>query len=84
VFNIVNTCTLCTISRYLLFRPYTPNNGLPSTVWFDRKQISPQSPEDVDSINDMCHCLDEIVADEVAHGIPHKRIIIGKIDESNN
>jgi hypothetical protein len=47
-------------------------------VWFDRQQISPHVPEDIEGIDDMCSCLDDLVSGEVERGIPHKRIVVGK------
>jgi len=60
-------------------REYTPQNGLPCTVWFDRPVISLQSDEDSAGINEMCAYLEGLVAKEWnEHGIPTSRIIVGK------
>jgi len=59
------------------FRRYTPNDGSPSTVWFDRLQVSPFVSEDTVSIDEMCKDLDELVDMEVREGIPLNRIIVG-------
>uniref|UniRef100_A0A3P8VW02 palmitoyl-protein hydrolase n=1 Tax=Cynoglossus semilaevis TaxID=244447 RepID=A0A3P8VW02_CYNSE len=58
-------------------RPYTPMRGAPSTVWFDRRRISPDSPEHLESIDSMCSTLGSIITDEVQAGIPKNRILIG-------
>lgn len=57
-------------------RPYTPMMGNPSTVWFDRKQISPFVPED-ESVPDMCEKLSALIDQEVKNGIALNRIIVG-------
>lgn len=57
-------------------RPYTPMMGNPSTVWFDRKQISPFVPED-ESVLHMCENLSKLIDLEVQNGIPLNRIIVG-------
>lgn len=51
--------------------------GAPSTVWFDRRRISPDSPEHLESIDSMCSTLGSIITDEVQAGIPKNRILIG-------
>jgi phospholipase/carboxylesterase len=58
-------------------RPYTPMNGMPSTVWFDRQQISPYCDEDLASINDMCECINDLVVKEGSCGVSEDRIIVG-------
>ncbi|XP_052220459.1 lysophospholipase-like protein 1 isoform X2 [Dreissena polymorpha] len=57
-------------------RPYTPNMGNLSTVWYDRKQISPFAHDD-ESVATMAAMLQELVQCEVDRGIPLNRIIIG-------
>ena len=52
-------------------------NGMPSTVWFDRKQISPYCEDDIESIDEMCAALDELVKVENSLGVPVNRIIVG-------
>ena len=62
-----------------VIRRYTPMNGIPCTVWFDRPTISPHSEENITDINEMCDYLDGLVAQEWNdHGIPASRIIVGK------
>ena len=51
--------------------------GNPSTVWFDRKQISPFVAED-ESVPVMCEKLSQLIDLEVKNGIPLNRIIVGK------
>lgn len=62
-------------------RPYTPRDGVPCTVWFDRPErpaISPHSDEDITGINEMCDYLKGLVAREWnEHSIPASRIIVG-------
>ncbi|CAK9813480.1 Lysophospholipase-like protein 1 [Anthophora quadrimaculata] len=57
-------------------QPYTPANGLLSNVWFDRKSISNEVSEDVESINSICQNVVELIDKEVALGIPYSRIIV--------
>lgn len=52
--------------------------GMPSSVWFDRKQVSPKAEEDLPSIDAMCADIDALVDQEVKNGISRDRIIIGK------
>jgi len=62
-----------------VIRRYTPMNGIPCTVWFDRPTISPHSEENITDINEMCDYLDGLVAQEWNdHGIPASRVIVGK------
>ncbi|XP_030854295.1 lysophospholipase-like protein 1 [Strongylocentrotus purpuratus] len=58
-------------------RPYTPMNGAPSTVWFDRKQISQNAPEDLESVDPMCEEISKVIQQEVDQGIPRNKIIVG-------
>eukprot|EP00105_Crassostrea_gigas_P011445 XP_011427114.1 PREDICTED: lysophospholipase-like protein 1 [Crassostrea gigas] len=57
--------------------PYTPNACQPSTVWFDRQQISPMVPEILSSVDASAAKLNDLVQNEVDSGIPLSRIIIG-------
>ena len=59
-------------------RPYTPVRGNLSTVWFDRRQISPFCDEDLESIDAMCNDVKHLIHREVSLGIPYQRIIVGK------
>ncbi|XP_046613832.1 lysophospholipase-like protein 1 isoform X1 [Neodiprion virginianus] len=58
-------------------QPYTPNNGEPSNVWFDRSAISKSAPELQASIDSMCSEVSGIVEKEIACGIPVNRIVLG-------
>ncbi|XP_053971874.1 lysophospholipase-like protein 1 [Hylaeus anthracinus] len=58
-------------------QPYTPNFGMPSNVWFNRKSIAINVSEEVESINSMCQNISELIDKEVSNGIPYNRIIIG-------
>ena len=52
-------------------------NGMPTTVWFDRKQISPFCEEDLGSMKEACDSIGELVDAEVKNGIARNRIIVG-------
>lgn len=52
-------------------------NGAPSTVWFDRKQISQNAPEDLESVDPMCEEISKVIQQEVDQGIPRNKIIVG-------
>ena len=55
-------------------------HGIPTTVWFDRPDISPYSAEDTNNVNEMCDYLEGLVAQEwTKHGIPADRVIVGKM-----
>ncbi|XP_058790137.1 lysophospholipase-like protein 1 [Phymastichus coffea] len=58
-------------------QPYTPNRGMPSNVWFDRKAISIRVPEVKDSVDLMCKKASDLIDKEIAEGIPVKRIAVG-------
>lgn len=58
-------------------RPYTPLNGEPSYVWFDRYNITPDVPEHVETLNESGEYIKSLVNDLVNSGIPSNRIIIG-------
>lgn len=62
---------------FLIWSPYTPNACQPSTVWFDRQQISPMVPEILSSVDASAAKLNDLVQNEVESGIPLSRIIIG-------
>jgi len=62
----------------LLYRPYSPNLGHLSTVWYDRKQISPAAPDD-ETVEHMADMLSELVMSEVDQGIPLTNIVVGKV-----
>ncbi|XP_014220502.1 lysophospholipase-like protein 1 [Trichogramma pretiosum] len=56
---------------------YTANGGLPSNIWFDRRNVSIDAPELKHSIDIMCNKASELIHREIAGGIPPSRIIIG-------
>lgn len=58
-------------------RPYTASNGAMSTVWFDRKQISPSVEEDEEGTIQACNYVAALVENEVNCGIPKDRIVVG-------
>ncbi|XP_017883084.1 lysophospholipase-like protein 1 [Ceratina calcarata] len=58
------------------YQPYTLNNGMPSHVWFDRKGLSREVPEDIESIDPMCKTIVELIDNETSKGIPDNRIVV--------
>ncbi|XP_034238807.1 lysophospholipase-like protein 1 [Thrips palmi] len=58
-------------------RPFTPNGGMPSTVWFNRLKLTPDSPEHLETTDATAKELVNIVNSEVKRGIPLHRIVIG-------
>lgn len=58
-------------------RPFTPNGGMPSTVWFDRLKLTPDAPEHMETLDATAKELVNIVNSEVKRGIPLHRIVIG-------
>ncbi|XP_069787355.1 lysophospholipase-like protein 1 [Narcine bancroftii] len=58
-------------------RPYTPMNGSPSNIWFDRYKIDISSPEHFESLSSMCHILGGLLDKEIKAGIAEDRIILG-------
>ncbi|XP_004480278.1 lysophospholipase-like protein 1 [Dasypus novemcinctus] len=58
-------------------RPYTPMKGAMSNVWFDRFKISDDCPEHLESIDEMCQVLTDLINDELKSGIKKNRILIG-------
>lgn len=55
-----------------------------SHVWFNRQQIMPYCPEQLDSIDPMAEELRKLIEDEVKGGIPINRIVIGEIYETTS
>ena len=51
--------------------------GQLSTVWYDRRQISPSAPDD-ESVDEMAAQLTALIQSEVDDGIPLNRIVVGK------
>ncbi|KAG6457977.1 lysophospholipase-like protein 1 [Manduca sexta] len=58
-------------------QPYTPAGGMPSNVWFDREDISPQVKEKLDSIAQIEKEVRQLIKNENLAGIPSNRIIVG-------
>ncbi|XP_076637505.1 lysophospholipase-like protein 1 [Colletes latitarsis] len=58
-------------------QPYTPNNGILSNVWFNRKSININVSEEMESINSMCQNVLQLIDTEVSNGIPYNRIVVG-------
>lgn len=48
-----------------------------SNVWFDRKDLTINSPETKESVDIMCKITSELIDNEVKNGIPEQRIVIG-------
>ena len=46
-------------------------------MWFDRKAVTIDVPENKNSIDVMCHKASELIHREVANGIPMNRIMVG-------
>ncbi|XP_031833670.2 lysophospholipase-like protein 1 [Nomia melanderi] len=57
-------------------QPYTPNYGMSTNVWFNRKSISIEVAEEVQSINSMCENVMELIDAEVFKGIPYENIAV--------
>ena len=51
--------------------------GQLSTVWYDRRHISPSAPDD-ESVDEMAAQLTALIQSEVDDGIPLNRIVVGK------
>lgn len=58
-------------------RPYTPLNGEPSYVWFDRYSITPDVPEHIETLTESGEQIKSLVNDILKSGVPLNRIIIG-------
>ncbi|XP_022912729.2 lysophospholipase-like protein 1 [Onthophagus taurus] len=58
-------------------RYYTPSNGAPQRVWFDRKDILPSVDEDLDTLNDISYEINSLIDQELNVGIPLNKIIVG-------
>ncbi|KAJ8737761.1 hypothetical protein PYW08_000356 [Mythimna loreyi] len=58
-------------------QPYTPAGGQMSQVWFDRAGISPNVPENMDSLAKIEVEVKNLIKRENDAGIPSNRIIIG-------
>ena len=49
-----------------------------SHVWYNMREISPASPEQLEIIDSMAEELVELIKKEVQAGIPYHRIVIGR------
>jgi len=58
-------------------RPYTPLNGQPSNVWFDRLNITPDVPEHTQTLESIGEEVKKLIDAEVKSGIPLDKIIVG-------
>lgn len=58
-------------------QPYTPLEGERSHVWFDRQSITPDAPEDRQSMEQIYDHMSELIKEEGSLGIPPNRIIFG-------
>jgi len=58
-------------------RPYTPLGGDLSHVWFNRKSIKPDVPEELDTLEPMAEEINRFIEKQVANGTPINRIILG-------
>lgn len=57
-------------------RPYTLAGGNPQTVWFDRKTMAYEVPEDVDGVKISVEQIDSQVDELLTSGIPLERIAV--------
>ncbi|XP_043273596.1 acyl-protein thioesterase 1 [Venturia canescens] len=57
--------------------PVTLNAGFRMPSWFDLKSLDPSGQEDEDGIRQAAKMVHGLIAEEVAAGIPTKRIVIG-------
>lgn len=58
-------------------RPYTPLQGEPNYVWFDRYSITPDVPEHIETLTEIGESVTSLVNDIVDSGVPLNKIIIG-------
>ncbi|XP_034487794.1 lysophospholipase-like protein 1 [Drosophila innubila] len=56
---------------------YTPLNGQPSTVWFDRRSVNIAAQESRKSMSECYNIVQQLIQTEVDNGIPLNRIIVG-------
>ncbi|XP_012260302.2 acyl-protein thioesterase 2 [Athalia rosae] len=57
--------------------PVTLNGGFRMPSWFDLRSLDPSGPEDEEGICRATEVVHSLIAQEVAAGIPTKRIVIG-------
>ncbi|KAJ2954310.1 hypothetical protein O0L34_g2562 [Tuta absoluta] len=58
-------------------QPYTPAGGQMSNVWFDRNDISPFRPENIESMSRIEILVKNLIKQEHDAGIQSNRIIVG-------
>ncbi|KAB0799867.1 hypothetical protein PPYR_07747 [Photinus pyralis] len=56
---------------------YTAAGGEMRHVWFDRKSISIEAEESVESIDEIGSVINNLIEEEVSSGIPLNKIIVG-------
>ena len=57
--------------------PVTLNAGFRMPSWFDLRSLDPSGQEDEEGIRKAAKMVHSMIAEEVAAGIPTKRIVIG-------
>ncbi|KAK1127054.1 hypothetical protein QLX08_002554 [Tetragonisca angustula] len=57
--------------------PVTLNAGFRMPSWFDLRSLEPSGPEDEEGIRRAAEMVHSLIAEEVAAGIPTKRIVLG-------
>ncbi|XP_033230298.1 acyl-protein thioesterase 2 [Belonocnema kinseyi] len=57
--------------------PVTLNAGFRMPSWFDLKSLDATGPEDEEGIRKAAELVHSMIAEEVAKGIPTKRIVLG-------
>ncbi|XP_005107837.1 acyl-protein thioesterase 1 isoform X2 [Aplysia californica] len=73
-FSLKNIRCVC---PHAPLKPVTLNGGMVMPSWFDIKGLSPMSPEDEQGVKDSSKELQQLIAKEIADGIPAERIVIG-------
>ena len=58
------------------FVPYTLNDGMKSNVWFDRTELSINSPEDLVGVQKSMETIDAIIDGFIEQGIESKNIFV--------
>nr|CAH7749458.1 unnamed protein product [Callosobruchus chinensis] len=60
-------------------RPYTPLQGNPSNVWFDRHSITPDVPEHIETLESIGKEMKSLIDKVVDSGVPLNRIVVGRV-----
>ncbi|VEN60038.1 unnamed protein product [Callosobruchus maculatus] len=58
-------------------RPYTPLQGNPSNVWFDRLSISPDVAEHIETLDSIGQEMKTLIGKVIDSGVPLNRIVVG-------